>query len=184
MLRTVFMIGLFALLGLFALKMAFGLLLTWSGLQLVRGGAVTPVRSEATGAIPKSILTGLAVGLFSALLGVGGGLIAIPLLVYVVGLEVTKVAATSLAIVMFSATAGTITYAMSGVDAVSGLPPGTLGYVHVAAALPILAGSILSVRFGTVLNRRLPARRLRALFAVVFFVMGLRQVVISALSLI
>ncbi len=99
---------------------------------------------------------------------------------YLVGIELRKVAATSLAIVMFSATAGTLTYALSGPESSALVPEGTLGYVHVAAGLPILAGSILSVRWGAALNQRLPARQLRALFAVVFLLMGLHLIAANA----
>ncbi len=164
------------------LKLAFGLLLTWSGIQLARSRAVIGERPAARTPVWKSLATGLLVGLFSALLGVGGGVIAIPLLVYVIGIEVKKVAATSLAIVMFSATAGTITYLLSSVDS-TGLPGGTVGYVHVAAALPILVGAVLSVRLGTWLNQQMPTRRLRALFAALFVLLGVRLVVTSAAAI-
>ncbi len=163
-----------------ALKLGFGVLLTLSAVQLLRGGAAAEARARGGRALWKSLATGFAVGLFSALLGIGGGIIAIPLLMYLVGIELRKVAATSLAIVMFSATAGTLTYALSGPESSALVPEGTLGYVHVAAGLPILAGSILSVRWGAALNQRLPARQLRALFAVVFLLMGLHLIAANA----
>jgi len=114
--------------------------------------------------------------LLSAMLGVGGGLVAIPMLIYVVGLEITQVAATSLAIVTFAATSGMITYVVSGWGT-PGLPPGSLGFVHVAAALPMLAGSVISVRWGTIANQRLPARTLRVIFAILFILLGVQLLV-------
>src|SRR5690606_41202338 len=83
---------------------------------------------------------GLVVGLTSALLGVGGGVVAIPLLTNVVGLDLQRVTATSLSIMAFASLAGTATYIAGGLG-VDGLPPGNLGYVHLWAALPLVAGS-------------------------------------------
>jgi uncharacterized protein len=116
------------------------------------------------------------VGLFSALLGVGGGLVAIPLLLYVVRLGVERLAATSLAIVVVAATSGTLTYVVSGLGAAQ-LPVGSVGYVHVAAALPMLPGAMLAARFGARLNQRLDPRQLRWAFAVLFLLLGGRLLV-------
>lgn len=164
------------------LKLGFGVLLVYSGVQLLRGGDVRARHGEGRGVLWKSVGTGLAVGLLSALLGVGGGLIAIPLLIYAVGIEMRQVAATSLAIVMFSATAGTAAYALSDPGG-AGAPEGAVGYVHVLAGLPILAGSLVSVRWGAALNQRLPARRLRMLFAIAIILMGVRLVATNAAAL-
>ena len=152
------------------LKVAFGTFLVFTGIQLMTRRAANvegPPRENllAAGA------TGALVGIFSALLGVGGGLVAIPMLMYVVRLDIRHVAATSLAIVAFAATAGTLTYMFTGVDT-AGLPAGHVGYVHVAAALPMLPGAVLAARWGARLNQRLDARKLRRLFALLFAVLG------------
>lgn len=118
-------------------------------------------------ALPVAVVTGVVVGLLSSLLGVGGGVVAIPLLAHLMRLEVRELAATSLVVVMFSALAGMVTYMVSGAG-IAGRPPGSLGYVHLLAALPILAGSLLTVGWGTRLNQRLPVRQLRWVFAILF----------------
>lgn len=164
------------------LKFVFGLLLIASAVQMVRR------RVESVEGLPRrrmwirSIVTGLLVGLLSAILGVGGGLIAIPMLIYVVGIGMHQVAATSLVVVAFAATSGVTTYMIRGWG-VEGLPPGSLGYVHLLAALPMLAGSILSVRWGTVANQRLPARQLRWIFATLFGALGFELLVANIVAL-
>jgi uncharacterized protein len=157
------------------LRFGFGVFLLFTAVQLVsqRRGAVA---GELRLTLALSGLTGILVGLLSAVLGVGGGLVAIPLLLYVVRLDVEQVAATSLAIVVAAATAGTLTYIAAGTGA-AGLPPGSLGYVHVAAALPMLPGAMIAARFGAKLNQRLDPRRLRWTFAVLCVVLGARLVV-------
>lgn len=163
------------------LKVAFGAFLVFTAIQLVRRRGL-----GGTGAVrltlPVVAVTGALVGLLSALLGVGGGLVAIPLLMYVVRLNVEQVAATSLAIVVVAAAAGTLTYITSGAG-VEGLPAGSIGFVHVAAALPMLPGAMLAARWGAKLNQKLDARLLRRLFAVLFVIIGLRLVVSNITSL-
>jgi uncharacterized membrane protein YfcA len=157
------------------LKGAFGLFLIASAIQLVTARTNTGER-PARQSIWLTIPTGIAVGIFSALMGVGGGLVAIPLLLYVVGLPIQKVAATSLAVIVFAATAGTITYIVTGWDA-PGLPAFSLGYVHAPAALPLMLGSVLAVRAGTRVNQRMNVRVLQRVFAVLLFVLGARLVI-------
>ncbi|SRR5690606_14192048 len=160
------------------LKLAFGLLVVASGVQIAAGGVRPPDRPLRAG-LPTLVGIGVAIGLTSAMLGVGGGVVAIPLLVNVVGLDLQRVTATSLSIMAFASLAGTATYISGGLG-VEGLPPGSLGYVHVWAALPLVAGSLLAVSWGVRVNRRLPVRKLRWVFAVVFIMIGMRLVVQNA----
>ena len=63
-----------------------------------------------------------------------------------------------------------------------GLPAGSLGYVHVTAALPILIGSMLTVRLGARSNQKVNRRTMRYAFGALFIVLGARLVLNSALS--
>lgn len=160
------------------LKMAFGALLIFSGARVARGRAPTPVGEESPP--PKlsrvrTIGTGTLVGLLSALLGVGGGTVAIPLLIYLVRLDVKQVAATSIGIIGLTATAGTAGYVVSGLGA-PGLPDWSLGYVHLSAGLAMFVGSVISVRWGATLNQRLRPRTLELMFGLLFIVLGLSLV--------
>ncbi|HSH45447.1 MAG TPA: sulfite exporter TauE/SafE family protein [Longimicrobiales bacterium] len=157
------------------LKLAFGLLLVFSGARLMRGPAAVEEPATRSG-LAVGAVSGLAIGFLSALLGVGGGIIAIPILVYMVGLGLEMVAATSIAIIMFTAAAGVISYAVAGLGT-AGLPAGSVGYVHVMAGLPILAGSLLAVPVGARVNQRMDTRHLRILFGVLFLLLGLRLVI-------
>lgn len=162
-----------------ALKFAFAVVLVASGAQLMlRRRYDVEERPLRLGA-PRIAVTGIAVGLFSAMLGVGGGIVAIPLLIHLIRLDVKRVAATSIAIVGFAAAAGTITYMVTGSD-VAGRPPGSLGYVHLLAALVILPGSLLGVGFGAAVNQRLAARTLQYVFGVLFLLLGAQLIVENA----
>ncbi|HUG41966.1 MAG TPA: sulfite exporter TauE/SafE family protein [Longimicrobiales bacterium] len=157
------------------LKLGFGILLVFSGARLLwppRAGA-RPRRVRTS--LWLGAVAGVAVGFMSALLGVGGGIVAIPILVYLVGLRLDRVAATSMAIIVFTALAGVVSYALSGAGT-EGLPPGSVGYVHAAAGAPILVGSLLAVTLGARANLRLHDRHLRLLFGGLFLLLGLRLV--------
>ena len=154
------------------LKLGFGALLLVSGFRLLR-----PRQGEARPRerphLAVGAMAGVVVGLMSALLGVGGGIVAIPILVYLVGLPLEKVAATSMAIIVFTALAGVAGYALSGPEHGT-LPPGSLGYVHFLAGLPILVGAMTAVPLGAKVNQSLDTRRLRLLFGLLFVVLGAR----------
>jgi uncharacterized membrane protein YfcA len=155
------------------LKLGFGVLLLVSGLRLVRGGDGADAPGGGRPHLVVGAVSGAAVGLMSSLLGVGGGIVAIPILVYFVGLELQKVAATSMAIIVFTATAAVVGYAVAG-SGEPGLPAGSVGYVHILAALPILAGALAAVSLGARVNQRMNTRRLRLIFGILFLVLGAR----------
>lgn len=165
-----------------ALKLGFGTLLLVSGARMLRPGGGKSLGAGQPRLIVGAV-SGAAVGFLSALFGVGGGIVAIPVLIYFVGLTLSKVAATSMAIIMFTALAAVLGYGVAGLGE-SGLPPGSLGYVHYLAALPILVGALIAVTAGARVNQRLESGKLRVIFGVLFILLGLRLAVqnLSALG--
>jgi uncharacterized protein len=153
------------------LKVGFGVFLIASGVQLLVRRPQRPVAGPLRVTLPAVALTGMIMGVFSALLGVGGGLIAIPLLLHVLRVRMERLAATSLAIICVAAAVGTLTYMITG-RGEPGMPDGQLGYVHLAVALPMVPGAVVAVRWGARLNQRLDPRLLQRTFAAVFTVLG------------
>ncbi len=129
----------------------------------------------------RALAGGAAVGFFSALLGVGGGLVAIPVLIYGLHLPIRKVTGTSLALITFTALVGVAAYAVSGWAVPDGT--GTLTYFHLPAALALAVGALVAVPLGAGLQMRLPNHALRKMFAVVFLVLGARIIMVNVLSL-
>lgn len=107
----------------------------------------------------KLVLIGLVAGLFSALFGVGGGIVVVPLLILMLGFESRVATGTSLAAIGITALAGTILYAFEG-------------HVDVAHAalvgLPAAAGAIV----GTGVQQRVSGRNLTLAFAGVLVVLA------------
>jgi uncharacterized protein len=96
---------------------------------------------------------GLAAGFFSALFGVGGGLIVVPLLILLAGFESHEATGTSLAVIGFTAVVGAAAFA-------------SIGEVHwrdaAVVGIPAMAGALV----GTWLQQRVNSRLLAYLFAV------------------
>jgi uncharacterized protein len=100
----------------------------------------------------KLVAIGLVAGLFSALFGVGGGIVIVPLLILFLAFEGKAATGTSLAGIGITALAGTILYAFEGhVDA---------AYAALVG-LPAAAGAIT----GTAIQQRVSGRALTLAFA-------------------
>ena len=108
------------------------------------------------------VLIGLVAGFFSALFGVGGGIVIVPLLLLVGGWELRSATATSLAAIGITATAGVVIYVLHGQ-----LKPAYAALVGIPAACGALAG--------TTLQQRVPVRTLSFLFAALLVAIAVRM---------
>ncbi len=125
------------------------------------------------------VFGGCVVGVFSALLGVGGGLVAIPLLIFAYRMELKQVAAASMGVVGFAAVAGATGFLAAGAGGPGGWSavPGAeslVGYVHPWLALALVPGAVVGARLGAGLNQRMSTVQLRRVFAVALLVLGAR----------
>lgn len=98
-----------------------------------------------------SLLIGLAAGFFGGLVGLGGGIVMIPLMVGVCGLGQHKAHGTSLVALVFTGIAGAATYALKG-------------RVDLTAALLLAATAILTARAGARFAHALPEWKLKRSF--------------------
>ena len=62
----------------------------------------------------RLVAIGLAAGVFSAFFGVGGGIIAVPLLILLVSLTEREATATSLGAIVLTAAAGVVVFSLRG----------------------------------------------------------------------
>ncbi len=100
-----------------------------------------------------SALVGLLSGIFGGLVGLGGGVIMIPLLVSKYKLVQRQAHGTSLVVVIFAGLAGAVTYAMKS-------------SVDFTAALILAAAAISTARWGAQYCHRLPEKNLKRAFGV------------------
>ncbi len=99
------------------------------------------------------IATGAIAGLTAGFLGIGGGILLVPMMVGLLGLTQHKAHGTSLAIIIPIAIISATVYALRG-------------HIDWALVATIGSGSIIGVIIGAKLMMRVPAHRLRQLFGV------------------
>lgn len=157
------------------LKSLFAILLTSVALQMLlqKKGARGPDAPAGTHVF-SALAVGLLVGLFSGFFGVGGGIIAIPLMVRFMGIPVHRSVGTSISFVFFVSLVGTTGYVINGWGK-AGLPVHSLGYVHTWGW--ILAGipSIFFAKWGATWARNTKPRHLEQAFAVLLTLVGLKM---------
>ena len=112
----------------------------------------------------RLVAIGLTAGFFSALFGVGGGIVIVPLLVLTVGFEERHAMATSLAAIGVTALAGTLFYAYYG-----RVHPGSAALIGLPAAVGAVGG--------TWLQQRLRRRELSLLFAALLAAIAIKLLV-------
>ena len=100
----------------------------------------------------KLLAIGLVAGLFSALFGVGGGIVIVPLLILLLGFQSRVATGTSLAAIGITALAGTILYAFEG-------------HVDVGHAALVGLPASLGALVGTGVQQRISMRVLTLAFA-------------------
>ena len=113
-----------------------------------------------SGVLRAGIAGGL--GVFSSLLGIGGGTIAITVMT-LCGRTIHRAIATASGIGTLIAIPSTIGFVLIGLGQ-KGLPWGSLGYVNLPAALAVGCMSVLTAPLGVAAAHRLPAAPLKKIF--------------------
>ena len=118
---------------------------------------------------------GTEIGTLSATLGIGGGTLTVPLLVYC-NVPIHQAVGTSAACGLPIALPGrSASSGPAGVEV--GLPAGSSGYPYWPAVAAVVAGSAFLAPLGARLAHALPVATLRRGFAAVVALIGLRMVV-------
>jgi uncharacterized protein len=108
---------------------------------------------------------GFAVGILSAVMGVGGGFVMVPAMIYMLGMPTAMVPGTSLFQIIFVAASVTVLQAINNhtVDAV--------------LTLVLLVGAVLGAQVGSRFGARLRGEQLRAMLALMVLVVALKLAV-------
>lgn len=106
---------------------------------------------------------GSLIGGISALVGIGGGTMSVPLLLWN-SIPIRSAIGTSAAIGFPIAISGTIGYILNGLNSTT-LPPYTLGYIYLPALVGVSSMSMLTAPLGAKIAHRIPVKTLKKGFA-------------------
>ena len=106
------------------------------------------------------IVSGILIGFLSGFMGLGGGFIGLPVLIYVIGVPTITAVGTSLVVVFITSCYGTAVYALAG-------------RVEWLEALIILAASLIGVQLGVYATKYVTGMKIKILFALLLFVVAI-----------
>lgn len=155
------------------LKIFFVIFLYFVATQLLLGKKPKPGR-ELPG-LPGMFGVGNMIGVVSSLVGIGGGTLSVPFMLWC-NINAHHAIGTSSAIGLPIAIAGTFGYIFNGWN-VPDLPPYSIGFVYLPALLGIAAISILTAPLGVKLAHSLPVDRLKRIFSLLLYVVATKMLI-------
>ncbi|MFC1477289.1 sulfite exporter TauE/SafE family protein [candidate division KSB1 bacterium] len=183
--KGVFPIAAFSIFGAFAgaafaalvpdifLRRLFGAFMLLVGIRMFIDYKVDSEK-EPSFYLPALALTGFSTAVFSTMIGVGGGILTIPIMIFLLRYPVRKAPGTSSSIIVFTSIAAMIGYAVSGWNDLR-IADGAFGYVHLEFGMPLMCGAIVGAPIGTWINQKISTRRLKQVFGLFMFIMFVKM---------
>ena len=109
------------------------------------------------------LLLGIFTGILTMLMGIGGGFVLVPAMLYILGMSAGVVVGTSLFQILFVTIATTMMHAL------------TTHAVDIVLAVLLLVGSVTGAQFGAQFAQRVRPERLRLALAVIVLIVALRM---------
>jgi len=158
-----------------ALKTAFGGVVLagalWMGLDAAL--KLTRERGELRENLALLAPCGFPIGMVTGLTSLGGGILAVPLLVLASGFPMHLAVGTSMAVIAFTSLGGVVGYMVNG-PGMSPLPH-SIGLVSLPIWLCLAATSVPMAQVGAKVAHALPAKRLMYVFIAVMVYVGLKM---------
>ncbi len=109
------------------------------------------------------LLLGVFTGILTMLMGIGGGFVLVPAMLYILGMSANVVVGTSLFQILFVTMVTTMMHAL------------TTRAVDVVLAVLLLIGSVSGAQIGAQLAQKIPAEKLRLALAATVLIVALRM---------
>ena len=160
------------------LTVAFGIAVILGALRMIT--AKPPqVTEEPSDSMTPFILWGIPLGILSGIIGIGGGVLMIPIMVFFLKFKMHQAVGTSTALMIFTAIGGSLSFLINGLG-IHGLPPYSTGYLNWFQWILLAGCSVPMAIVGAKTAHLLPARHLKYVFVVVMFYMGLKMIGVFA----
>lgn len=147
----------------FLLQLFFCVFLAYTIINMLR--SASKKEADAVSGVPKPLYLGAGgiIGFISSFVGIGGGVMIVPVLSKI-GYKMKNAIASSSAIGMFMAAAGAISAIINGLG-VENVPEGSVGFVYLPAVIGLSLTSVLFAPLGAKLVYILPVKRIRQILA-------------------
>lgn len=119
-------------------------------------------------------LSGGAIGVLSALVGIGGGSLSVPFMTWC-NIKLHEAIGTSAALGLPIALSGLVGFALMGLTVDVPLPLGSVGFIYLPALIGLIIASVVTAPLGARVAHALPVARLKRLFALVLYLIGARM---------
>jgi len=155
------------------LKIIFGIVVILGALRML---TAKPIKQdlEPTDRVIPYVIWGFPLGMACGIIGIGGGVILIPIMVVFLNFTMHKAVGTSTALMIFTSIGGAISYMINGIGTV-GLPDYSVGYVNLLQFILLAGSSVPMAYVGAKLAHKIPAKQLKIIFIVVMFYMGIKM---------
>ena len=118
---------------------------------------------------------GFPVGVSVGILGIGGGIVLIPLMTIVLKFKMHRAVGTACGTMLFTTSFGALGYLLNGLGA-KDLPSASIGYINIVAFLCLVATSLVTAQVATRIGHRLTERVLKIVFVSLMLYLGLRMI--------
>jgi len=156
------------------LKIIFGSAILLGALRMTTAHPIR-VEGEPHGNSITYVLLGALFGFVTGVIGIGGGVLMVPLMVIFLNYHMHEAVATSTAIMIFTGLGGAIAYMIYGLN-VSGLPPYSIGYVNFLQWILLAGTSVPMAQIGAHIAHKVHPKSLKWIFITVMVYMGLKMI--------
>ena len=119
-------------------------------------------RSKLYISVIPPLIIGFFVGMMSAIMGVGGGFIMVPAMIYILRMPTNVVIGTSLFQIIFVTASVTVFHAVENQT------------LDIVLAVLLMIGGVIGAQIGAYVGQRLQGEQLRALLAIIVLAVGAR----------
>ncbi len=155
------------------LKVVFGIVIGLGGVRMLIGKQ-SKIEEEAKNDILLAIF-GFLIGIISSMIGIGGGIIMIPVMTTALRFKMHDAVGTSTSVMIFTSIAAATGYLLNGLS-VPDLPAYSIGYVNLLVWACLAVTSVPMAQIGARAAHSLPAKELRYIFIALMFYVALKMI--------
>lgn len=155
------------------LTVAFGISVILGGIRML---TAKPPKTDdqPVNSLVAFVAWGIPLGIVSGIIGIGGGVLMIPIMVFFLKFKMHQAIGTSTAMMIFTAIGGALSYMINGLG-VAGLPPYSTGYLNWYQWIILAGVSIPWAVVGANTAHLISPKKLKIVFIIVMFYMGLKM---------